>query len=150
MRLSGHGLSIELPPGWEGRIRVREGGGPVLHLATFPLQAGDGDFGAAATGRMRPGEVFAALVEYRGDGVRPGVGLFAPRRPPPPSLHEFGPQRLQVTRPGQLGWQSFFTEGGRTCCLYAVISLGRGDPARLVSSLRRVLSSLAVAPAAPR
>ncbi|HUY58906.1 MAG TPA: hypothetical protein VMV16_04280 [Solirubrobacteraceae bacterium] len=142
MRVAGHGYSIQVPAGWEARIRKR-GAGPVLHVATFPLHASDGDFGAAATDRMATGDSFAALVEYVDpEKVKPGVGLFAPKRPPVPKLREFAPMQLQVTRPGQLGWQRFFTEQDRTCCLYAVIKPGRERPQRLVARLAAVLETL--------
>ena len=148
MRVAGHGLAIDVPDGWEVRIFRRHQAGPVLHVATFQLQDGDGDFGAAATGRMRPGDCFASLIEYRdGERVRPGVGLFeAVGRPPGPRPHEFAPNQLQVTRRGQLGWQRFFSEARRTCCLYAVIQPGHHRPERLAARIGEVLDTLEVAP----
>ena len=144
MRVAAHGRSIEVPTGWEARIFRRPGGAPVLHIATFALRDHDGDFGAAATGRMRADDVFAALVEYRSDQkLVPGIGLFAPTgRPSGPRVHEFKPTQLQVTRPGQLGSQRFFTDAGRPCCLYAVIRPARKRPGRLVDELGRVLATL--------
>ena len=83
MRVAGRGIAINVPAGWEARIFRRAGGGPVLHVASFELLDGDGDFGAAATGRMRADDVFAALIGYRVDHrIRPGVGLFAAAGPP--------------------------------------------------------------------
>jgi hypothetical protein len=144
VKLDAHGISIEVPSGWDARIAQR-GSGAILHIATFALLGSDGDFGAATTGRMRRGDAFAALVEYVDpDGIRPGVGLYAPRRPPVPALHEFAPAALQVTRPGQLGWQRFFTHSGRTCCLYAVVKPGAERPARLVRRLADVLATLEI------
>lgn len=145
MSIRNHGISIEVPDGWEAQI-VKRGSGARLHVATFALLDSDGDFGAAATGRMRHGDAFAALVEYVDpEKIRPDVGLYAARRPPVPEYHEFAPMALQVTRPGQLGWQRFFTESGRTCCLYAVIKPGAGRPAKLVRSLGAVLATLRIA-----
>lgn len=142
-RLSGHGLAIRLPAGWEGRIFVRGGARPVMHVATFALLASDGDFGAAATGRMRAGDAFAALIEYRVDErLAPGVGLFAPAGLVLPRPGEFASRQLQVTRPGQLGWQRFFTAGGRPLCLYAVIQPQRGRRRQLVAELRSVLATV--------
>jgi hypothetical protein len=144
LRVDGHGISLEVPAGWEARI-VKRDGGAVLHVATFALLATDGDFGAAATGRMRRGDAFAALVEYVDPAtIRPNVGLYAARRRPAPALHEFGPMALQVTRPGQWGWQHFFTESGRTCCLYAVIKPGAERVERLVRRLASVLATLEI------
>ncbi|HET9073970.1 MAG TPA: hypothetical protein VFN48_05270 [Solirubrobacteraceae bacterium] len=145
MRVSGHGVCVDVPAGWEARIS-RRGDGAVLHAASFPLLSSDGDFGAAATGRMRRGDGFLALVEYVDAAmIRPGVGLYRATRPPEPKLAEFGPASLQVTRPAQWGWQRFFTEGGRTCSLYAVIMPGAEPPVRLVRRLAQITASLRIA-----
>ncbi|HWX46041.1 MAG TPA: hypothetical protein VNY52_12060 [Solirubrobacteraceae bacterium] len=148
MRIVGHGRSIGAPEGWEARIFRRGESAPVLHVATFPLEDGDGDFGAAATGRMRPDDAFASLVEYRGDAVvRPGHGLFAPAgRPVELRASDFQPNQLQVTRPGQLGCQRFFTAGGRPLCLYAVIHPEGRSRAQLARDLSEVLRTLRFEP----
>jgi hypothetical protein len=145
MRITGHDLSIDAPQGWEARIFRRDGAAPVLHVATFALREKDGDFGAAATGRMRSDDAFAALVEYRSDAVvRPGVGLFAAvGRPAALRAHDFGSAQLQVTRGGQLGCQRFFTDSGRPFCLYAVIRPAGKRPERLAKELSAVLGTLA-------
>jgi hypothetical protein len=144
VRLAAHGLSIDVPEGWEARIFHREGGGPVLHLATFALHERDGDYGAAATGRMGTGDAFASMLEFRRDaGVRPGHGLFAARGRPRPRAGEFAADQLQVRRPGQLGWQRFFTDGDRACCLYAVVAPGRRASHPLVEALAEVLTTVA-------
>jgi hypothetical protein len=144
MRIAGHGLSIDAPHGWEARIFQREQSAPVLHLATFALTEQDGDFGAAATGRMRADDAFAALVEYRADrAITPGVGLYAPVGfPAPLRALDLGPGQLQVTRPGQLGCQRFFTVADRPFCLYTVIRPAGKSPERLAKELNGVLSTL--------
>ncbi len=144
MRVTGHGLSIDAPQGWEARIFRRDGAAPVLHVATFALREKDGDFGAAATGRMRSDDAFASLVEYRSDAmVRPGVGLFsAVGRPAALKAHDFGSAQLQVTRGGQLGCQRFFTDVGRPFCLYAVIRPAGKRPELLARQLSVVLGTL--------
>ncbi len=146
MRTAAHGLSIDVPAGWEARIARRGENAPFMHIASFPLRFSDGEFGAAATGRMRADDAFAALAEYTVDRhVTPGVGLFAPqgwnRR-----LHagEFAPAQLQVTRPGQLGSQRFFTEDGRPFCLYCVLAPVRHRPERVLAALQRVLATLRI------
>jgi len=146
MRVTAHGLAIDAPEGWEARIFRRDGAAPVLHVATFALHEDDGDFGAAATGRMRPDDAFAALLEYRSDAVvRPGVGLFAAiGRPAALTAHDFGPAQLQVTRAGQLGCQRFFTDVGRPFCLYAVIRPAAKAPELLARQLSDVLATLAL------
>jgi hypothetical protein len=127
-RLSAHGLAIDLPEGWEGRIYRRRGGDPILHAANYPLPASDGDFGSEATARMPRGGSFLALSEYRpGQGLEPGKGLFASRRMPLPlELAHFHPRTLQVGRPGQAGVQHFFTAAQRPFCLYAVVRAPTG------------------------
>lgn len=146
MRLAGHGLSVDAPDGWEARIFKRPGGGSVLHLATFPLHGRDGDYGAAATGRMGPDDVFAAILEFRPDGnVRPGRGLFAASGRPRPAASEFAANQLQVTRSGHYGWQRFYTDDGRPCCVYAVVAPVRVPIARLVTGLGDVLATVGYA-----
>jgi hypothetical protein len=143
VRTRAHGLSIEVPRGWEARIVRRPDNAPFLHLASFALRPDTGQFGAAVTARMHPDAAFAALVEYLVDtDVRPGTGLFAGRWRPRLGLNEFRRTQLQVMRPGHLGMQRFFTEGGRPYCLYAVISPVRRRPAQLAGELTAVLRTL--------
>jgi hypothetical protein len=152
MRIAAHGLELELPRGWEGRIYRLKGGDPILHAASFALPPSDGDFGSGATGAMPPGGAFLALKEYRpGPHLRPGVGLFAPGRLPLPlTPGHFHPRALQVGRAGQVGFQHFFTASGRPLCLYAVIGTRAAGPVSAagahdrVGQLSGVLSTLKV------
>jgi hypothetical protein len=145
MRSAAHGISIDAPSGWEVRIFRREGAMPVMHLASFPLSHDDGDFGAAATARMAPGDAFAALVEYRPDDlIQAGAGLFARTGLPRLRAAEFSPAQLQVTRVGQLGVQRFSTENGRPSCLYCVVWPAQADDARIVKRLGAVLRTLQI------
>jgi hypothetical protein len=150
VRLVAHGVSIDAPHGWEARIMRRATSAPFLHVANFALLSEDGDFGAAATGRMHADSAFAALVQYTIDRhVRPGVGLFsAAAWDRHLSAAEFSPSQLQVTRPGQLGSQRFFTEAQRPFCLYCVVAPVRTRPDRLVAELAGVLATLRVGDAA--
>lgn len=124
----------------------------MLHAASFPLPAADGDFGSGATGAMPDHGAFLALKEYRpGPRLRPGHGLFAPRAIPLPlELRRFNPRALQVGRPGQAGFQRFFTASGRPLCLYAVIrttaaSLASdGHAHERVAELSGILSTLKI------
>jgi hypothetical protein len=129
MRLAAHGIEIELPRGWEGRIFRRAGADPMLHAASFELPAHDGDFGSGATARIPAGGAFLALKEYRpGPRLVPDAGLFAPSDIPLPlGPDQFHPRVLQVGRPGQAGFQHFFTAKGRPFCVYAVV---KAAPAR--------------------
>ena len=122
--LKAHGIAVELPRGWEGRIYRRQGGDPTLHAASFALPRTDGDFGSIATARIPAGGGFLSLTEYRpGQGLVPGKGLFESTEIPLPlDPRNFHPQTLHIGRRGQAGFQHFFTTGGRPFCLYAVIS----------------------------
>lgn len=131
--LAAHGIELDLPDGWDGRIRRRpvaevEGvasaaslATPVVaHAATFPLPMGAGDFGGGAVEQMTNLDLFAAVVEFDPDSL--GTVLFrrsgVPRRLRPTDFH---PQGLQRTLPGQAGAQVFFTEADRPFCLYVVL-----------------------------
>jgi hypothetical protein len=123
VKLTAYGIEIELPRGWDGRIFRRHGADATLHAANFPLPAADGDFGSGATAKMPHGGALLVIKEYRaGARLVPGTGLFASRSIPLPlrSGH-FHPRSLQIGRPGQAGFQHFFTAAGRPFCLYAVI-----------------------------
>ena len=152
MRLAAHGIEIDLPRGWDGRIYRRPGADPTLHAASFELPAKDGDFGSGATGRMPHGGTFIVLKEYRaGPRLHPDRGLFASRSIPLPlEPRRFHATTLQVGRPGQAGFQHFFTSAGRPFCLYAVIKRPRSGIASTaqagdqVGHLSRVLASLAI------
>ena len=151
MRLAAHGIALELPRGWHGRIYRRPGAQPTVHAANFALPGEDGDFGSGATEVMPDGGAFLALKEYEADArLVPGQGLFAPSSIPLPlDPRQFGSRRLQVGRRGQAGMQHFFTSSGRPFCLYAVVKVASAgahaaaQPDR-VRTLSHVLSTLAI------
>ncbi|HEY1569451.1 MAG TPA: hypothetical protein VGF68_20645 [Solirubrobacteraceae bacterium] len=145
MRTAAHGLSIDVPAGWEARIVRPPESAPYLHVASFALTADVGQFGAGATAAMGPDTAFAALVEYVVDRhATPGAGLFASRSwQPRLRVGEFGHDRLQVMRPGHLGTQRFFTTAERPFCLYAVVAPVRRRPAQLIGELSAVLATVA-------
>ena len=149
--LKAHGIAVELPPGWEGRIYRREGGDPTLHAASFALPHADGDFGSVATARIPAGGGFFSLTEYRpGRRLVPGKGLFASTEIPLPlDPRNFDPRALHIGRRGQAGFQHFFTADGRPFCLYAVLSTktaphaGVTKPKARLGEVNHVLSSVA-------
>ena len=64
-RVERYGLRVDLPPGWHGRIHVREGGAAAdLIAATVPLAPRDDDYGSRIRPRMRAGDVLILLWEY--------------------------------------------------------------------------------------
>jgi hypothetical protein len=142
MKIAGHGIEIDLPDRWEGRVYRRPEGRPVLHAATFALPADDGDFGALAVSAMPPGGVFIALAEYDPDVL--GHPLFARQGVPLPlRAADANPRALQRLVPNRAGLQRFFTSEGRPFCLYVVIG---SDPARESEMIRAnaILGSLAI------
>jgi len=151
--LDRHGLRIELPRGWSGRIYAREGGIATLHAGSFPLVLGDkSTFGQKSTGAMPVEGAFLALTEYlTGQGLEPGSGLFADHRIPRP----LDPARLSKhclahPKPGQAGLQHFFTTSGRPFCLYAVLAGGGPDRRHHLAALNHVLRSLRITARAVR
>jgi hypothetical protein len=142
MRISGHGIEVDLPNGWEGRIYRRPEGRPILHAASFALPADDGDFGGVAVAEMPSGGVFIALAEYDPDVL--GTALFAPRGLPLPlRAADAHPRALQRLGRGRAGIQRFFTTRGRPFCLYVVIGSERLRAAG-VDQANLVLGSLSI------
>jgi len=146
--LEAHGLRVDLPRGWSGRVFRRPAGGTTLHAGDFRLPFDDGEFGDASTGLMPAGATFLALTEYLpGAGLEPGVGLFAARDVPraldPMAFRRAG---LAHPRPGQAGTQHFFTTAGRPFCLYVVVSGPRSERRRQLAGLSAILRSLRIQP----
>jgi hypothetical protein len=148
MKLEAHGLKIELPAGWSGRVFRRSSHIATLHAADFQLPMEDGEFGDRATSTMPAPASFLALTEYEpGSGLEPGVGLFGAR-----GLHlpldpaSFSSRGLAHPRPGQAGMQHFFTSSGRPFCLYVVVSGQRVHRRRQLLTLDHVLRTLHISP----
>jgi hypothetical protein len=143
VRLAAHGIALDLPAGWDGRIWTRAGGGPVVHAANVPLPASDGDFATRATGTLPAGGVVIVLVEYGASEA--GTPLFSAPAPERVDPAELSPATLLHRRPGQRGLQRFFTTAGRAMCLYVVVGSAAhaSDLAAVVSD---VLATLEVAP----
>ena len=143
MVIDAHGIRVDLPAGWEGRIYRRPHGDPTLHAGTFALPAHDGDFGTHATHVMPPGASFLVLTEYRpGEGLEPGRGLFASRTLPLPlEPRHFRADTLLVGLPSRAGLQHFCTLGERPFCLYAVVR-ARGRVAAAASQVGEIDSVL--------
>jgi hypothetical protein len=150
MKLEAHGLKIELPRGWSGRVFRRSAHIATLHAADFQLPLEDGEFGDRSTAAMPLGASFLALTEYRpGGGLEAGEGLFAPRGVP--SMLDptgFSPDGLAHPHAGQAGMQRFFTAARRPFCLYVVVSGPRTERRRQLAALSHVLRTVKVQPPA--
>ena len=147
MRLDRHGLGVELPQGWDGRIYRRAVRGArthaIVHAANFPLPADRGDYGSGAVEEMGPRHVLVALIEH--DRAAAGAGLFKRQGLPVPlAPTDFSRHMLQRTLPGQSGLQRFFTWEGRAFCLYVVLG-SHAARARLVPVVNALLASATVA-----
>jgi hypothetical protein len=142
MRLEAHGIALDLPHGWDGRVWSREGGGPVLHAANVALPATDGDFATGATAHLPAAGVVVVLVDYGSELAGTPLYAAAPTRVDP---GEFSPATLLHRRPGQRGLQRFFTAAGRAMCLYVVVG-SAAHAADLALAVSQVLASLRVAP----
>lgn len=161
MRISAHGLALDVPAGWEGRIRkhhVPDGvetsvtpkfrSHAILHAADFPLPAERGDFGSGAVESMRSSQAFLALVEYHSSSV--GNALFASGAGMPRELDtgDFSPRQLQRTLAGQAGAQRFFVDHGRAFCLYVVLGSMAGR-ARAVPRVNAALAAITIGAPTP-
>jgi hypothetical protein len=147
-----HGISAQLPTGFEGRIFVRPPTVgptyPVAQFASFPIPDDTGDFGSGAVTQMGPYDVFATFFEYGPESV--GTALFARQgRPATLSTADFSPTVLRRGIPGQSGTQWFFTEAGRPFSFYAV--LGSHALRRLlVPRVNTLIGTVTVSPAVPQ
>jgi len=146
-KLSAHGISADLPSGFEGRIFRRSAIGgevarPVAHFATFPLPADIADFGGGAVTLMAPQDVFSVLFEYGPESL--GAALFAcngmPRQLTP---QDFSTITLRRGMPSQSGTQCFFTESGRPFTLYVVLG-NHAQRASLVPRVNALLGNVGV------
>lgn len=149
-RIARGGISVEVPSGWEGDIsdggfRQLDDGSrelTLVHLASFPMPAERGTFGAGAVETMRSGDIFMTLFEYGPESV--GTPLFANQGIPRAVLPgDFDREALQFGRRGQSGLQHFFTHNGRAFCLYIVLG-SHIDRADLVAQVNSVLQSLVI------
>ncbi|HEV8116395.1 MAG TPA: hypothetical protein VGP53_09170 [Acidimicrobiales bacterium] len=161
MHIAAHGLSVDLPRGWEGaisrridRVQARATGAqhgatplpeeqvlPVAHLATFGLPGDRGDFGSGAVDVMGPDDVFVALLEFGPECA--GTALFAGDRLPRLEPSRFARNGLQRTLLGQAGHQSWYTINGRALGLYVVLG-SHGLARKLVPRANEVLAGVQV------
>jgi hypothetical protein len=119
------GLRLELPAGWEARVRrqvpsqVGRPGNVLLHAATVALPDQRGDFGSGVVELLGADDAFVAMFEY--DAKDADKALFRSARLPTPRPSDFSPDVLQRTRAGNTGAQWFFALAGRPFSLHAVL-----------------------------
>jgi hypothetical protein len=139
-QIQAHGLAVQTPPGWEGRIFRRRRAGepsaqaevpgapappgeqifPVVHVATIPLAADVADFVSDAVEQLGPADAIVVLKEY--DPASATTKLFAATGLPGALDPDgFDPRVLNRQLAGQAGLQRFFNQSGRAFCLYVVI-----------------------------
>jgi hypothetical protein len=164
MRIEGHGISAEVPRGWEGAIRRRlpvqgattdavaaastvgpavgEVALPTAHLATVALPPDRGDFGSGATELLGANDAFVALLEYGSECV--GTRMFPVAGiPRTPTARWFNRRALQRSLDGQTGFQRFFTHRNRAFCLYVVLGRDHAvDP--VITRVRTALRGISV------
>lgn len=163
MEISNHGITVDLPGGWEGRITrqpdptgpvviggrtiasVNEHNFPVTHLGNFALPANRGDFGSGAVDVMGSANVFIALNEYGPECVDTPLYGRVDAVPHDLKASDFSPNQLQRAIRGQAGVQRFFTLDGRAFVLFVVLG-GVDNAAALVSAANGVLSAITIAP----
>jgi hypothetical protein len=149
VRLSAHGLDVDVPPGWEGRIMRREVTAfgerprPVVHIANFALPEERGDFGAGVVDAMHRGDMFVVMFEYGPESV--GQPLFRHQGVPQLSPKHFSARRLQRVLPGQVGAQLFFTAANRAFCLYVVLA-GPRDVRYSAGQVNAAINGFGIAP----
>lgn len=142
------GVSVELPPGWDGGIAeptVLEDGAvrrSVTHLASFPLPEQRGDYGGGAVQRMGWDDVLIVLLEFDpASTAQPLFRLHGLPRTLRPS--DFGRDTLQRRVEGQGGCQIFFQEAGRAFCLYVVVG-SYVDRTDLIPTVNDVLARVQI------
>jgi hypothetical protein len=161
--LAAHGISVNLPTGWEGRCFRRPIAGEVaaagvhgepaaplettnavLHVSTIALPPGVGDFASGAVDRLGNDDVLVVLFEY--DPSSATQPLFASAGIPRKLTNDdFSPNMMQRAIRGQAGAQRFFNVEGRAFCLYAVLgAYTRRDV--LVPRVNQVLATLTIEP----
>jgi hypothetical protein len=149
------GIEVSVPSGWDAEIYRREAdfapqsgmagaSRPVVHLGTFPLPQGRGDFGSGAVEIMSADDLLVVLFEYGPESV--GTALFAQSGVPRVAAVDFAPNNMQRPIAGQSGAQYFFNESGRAFCLYVVLG-AHARRQELIPEVNHLLAGLTIDPA---
>jgi hypothetical protein len=137
--ITDRGIQVRIPAGWEGEIYRRDPGTveldegvpasrrrqptsrSVLHLASFPLPQGRGDYGSGAVEIMRDDDILIVLFEFEPESAT--QRMFAATGVPRGLRgDDFDPNQMQRPLEGMAGVQRFFNvDGQRAFCLFVVI-----------------------------
>lgn len=148
-QLTGSGITVDVPAGWEGRIYAKHERGPrptghmerdanaIAHVASFPLPPGTGDYGGSAVEQMSTTDLLVILMEHGRQSA--DSALFAAQGVPRLTIEDVSTTCLQRLIEGQGGAQKFFTVNGRAFCLYVVFGsyLRRGRTIPVVNDILR-------------
>jgi hypothetical protein len=150
--VSGYGISLSAPAGWDSIIYQRDAANegstlPVLQASTMSLGSLPlSDFGTDVYPLLGDTDIFFALIEYAYD---PNATVFTTATSIPSfATTDFSPTAFPRLSPPKVACQAFFSTAGRAFCLYVVL----GNPQNadsLVSELNSLMSTLVIAQAAP-
>ena len=155
-RLTAEGMSVDVPPGWEGRIYTRPPAAgtswfgsaaispvanAVLHLASFAMPPGTGDYGSGAVEQMTNTDLLVIVMEHGRESAK--TALFAPTGIPRLVVDDVSTVCLQRLIDGQGGAQKFFNVAGRAFCLYVVFG-SHARRVRTIPVVNGILDSLSV------
>jgi hypothetical protein len=143
--VSGQGIALDAPAGWDVRIsRDQDDGLAVVHAASFPLPPAVGGFGGEAIDAMPPESVVLSLLEY--EPAAAGRALFAGRAGfSALRVRDLDPAAITHSMAGRAGVQRFAVLAGRPFCAYVVVSRS-ARPRRLLEAANGLLGSLRVVP----
>jgi len=146
VRLAGHGVAVDVHPGWEARVWQPDALSPavpgaVVRLANFPLPVTKNTYAAEVADDLRPGDVLVSLVEL--DPALADRGLYAAQGVPRVRADELDPRALQAPGPGRLGVQRFFSLHSRAFSLYVMAREGP-ELGRSLHAMNASLRSLTV------
>lgn len=156
-RLVAHGVSVDVPRGWDAEIRTLEGADRhdtavappsaprvVLHAATVALPPVRADYGGDMVHLLGGGGILVVLLEF--ERASAATALFAAPGPPR-SLRaaDFSSRQLQHRIGDQTGVQRFFHAAGRAFCLYVVLGSHRRR-SFAVPEVNRLLATLVIGP----
>jgi hypothetical protein len=148
-RLTGHGISLRLPRGWEGTIFVPDLPPPainlpVLHASDQGISMRRSTFAPELAARAGATGTLVVLVEF--DPGLANEGLYATSGLPLPIRRtDLHPHALQIPDPLQEGRQWFLSIRDRAFCLYVVVGIGPGTHDR-VALVNEALGTLRIDP----